>query len=205
MRPRRLFLVRHGETEGESAIRYFGSTDIALADLGRRQVAALLPLIAAERFVAVVHSPMQRALVSMQILALGLQHEPSAIVAEDAFREIDFGQIEGMSAPEIEVAMPDWYRAWQAGETDGFPGGDQVDGFHARVREGLERLLARYSDGDILVVAHKGIVKSILMTLLQKTRAEMRTWPLDLASVTVLAEGEGWQLERSNETGICSG
>src|SRR5208282_5591650 len=34
----RLILVRHGETEGESSIRYHGRTDVALSELGRTQM-----------------------------------------------------------------------------------------------------------------------------------------------------------------------
>ena len=34
----RLILVRHGETEGESSIRYHGRTDVALSELGRAQM-----------------------------------------------------------------------------------------------------------------------------------------------------------------------
>jgi broad specificity phosphatase PhoE len=35
-----LVLVRHGETEGNSSIRYYGDTDIELSELGRAQMRA---------------------------------------------------------------------------------------------------------------------------------------------------------------------
>ena len=38
MAVRRLVLVRHGETEGESSVRFHGSGDVALSNLGRRQM-----------------------------------------------------------------------------------------------------------------------------------------------------------------------
>ena len=38
IRGSRLILVRHGETEGESSIRYHGRTDVALSELGRAQM-----------------------------------------------------------------------------------------------------------------------------------------------------------------------
>ncbi|MGA2411387.1 MAG: histidine phosphatase family protein, partial [Candidatus Binataceae bacterium] len=37
----RLVLVRHGETVGNSNIRYYGRTDIGLSDLGRNQMRAV--------------------------------------------------------------------------------------------------------------------------------------------------------------------
>ena len=41
--PRRIWLVRHGETEGQSSIRYHGSNDVPLSDVGRAQIRALAP------------------------------------------------------------------------------------------------------------------------------------------------------------------
>jgi broad specificity phosphatase PhoE len=43
----RLVLVRHGETVGHSSIRYYGRTDVALSDLGRRQMRAAREWLAA--------------------------------------------------------------------------------------------------------------------------------------------------------------
>ena len=36
-----LFLVRHGETTGQSSVRLYGATDVPLSDLGREQVRAV--------------------------------------------------------------------------------------------------------------------------------------------------------------------
>ena len=37
----RLFLVRHGETELQSSMRYWGKTDVALGEMGRHQAETL--------------------------------------------------------------------------------------------------------------------------------------------------------------------
>ena len=37
-RPMRITLVRHGETTGQSSIRFFGQTDVPLSDVGREQM-----------------------------------------------------------------------------------------------------------------------------------------------------------------------
>ena len=46
----RLILVRHGETEGQSSIRYYGATDIPLSELGREQVRRARELVAVQGF-----------------------------------------------------------------------------------------------------------------------------------------------------------
>ena len=39
------YLVRHGETAGESSVRYHGSNDVPLSAVGRQQVRRLVPVL----------------------------------------------------------------------------------------------------------------------------------------------------------------
>lgn len=184
---RLVYLVRHGDTVGESSIRYHGRNDVALSDVGRQQIRRLRPLVRDVRFAAVLHSPKRRAAESAQILIDGLRHAPSCVEAPDDFREIDFGVIEGMTDAEIRAAMPDWHRTWRAGGVDGYPQGETLAGFRARVSAAWRDGIARHPRGDLLVVAHRGIVRVALQCCLDldDTAAGVR-----LASLTVLRTGE---------------
>ena len=99
--PRRLWLVRHGETAGESSIRYHGANDVPLADVGRKQVGALIPLLQGIAFARVEHSPLSRAVESAAILLAGLENDgvyaPEVVRPDDRLREISFGDAEGMT------------------------------------------------------------------------------------------------------------
>jgi len=153
----RILLVRHGETEGESSIRYHGSADVALSDEGRAHMReARRGLPGGDLYDFVVSSPMQRAWESAEILAPGLP-----IQLEADFREIDFGRWEGLTAEEIEARDPVLFADWRDG-SEGFeyPGGERRADFRARVQRGLERLLGGPSRGAI-VVAHKGVLRTI--------------------------------------------
>ncbi len=114
----RMVLVRHGETEGESSIRFHGSNDVPLSDEGRaqlRETARRLP----GRFDLVAASPLSRAWEGSRILAPGM---PVRLL--DEFREIDFGDWEGLTREEIAARSPTDYASWQAGEPGfEFPGG----------------------------------------------------------------------------------
>lgn len=191
MGSRLVYLVRHGDTEGESSIRYHGRNDVALSDVGRAQIRRLRPLVRDVSFAAVLHSPKARAVESAQILIDSLRQDPGLVEAVDGFREIDFGVIEGMTDGEIRAAMPEWHRAWRAREVDGYPEGDTIAGFEQRVRAALRESLDRHPHGDLLVVAHRGIVRVALQSFL----------PLDdagagvrLASLSVLRVGESAEL-----------
>jgi broad specificity phosphatase PhoE len=151
-----IVVVRHGETVGQSSIRYYGATDIALSGLGADQVATAARAIGEQRFDLVVASPLQRAWQSARIVVPG---EP--IQLEPGFREIDFGHWEGLTKEEIEATDPSGYAQWQReGIEFDFPGGETRVGFRARVNAGLDRLLTE-PVRSMLIVAHKGIVRTV--------------------------------------------
>lgn len=162
----RLHLVRHGETEGQSSVRYWGATDVPLSAVGRAQIERLRPLLATAAVSRVVHSPLVRAAEGARILAASLATAPT-MVAERDFREIDFGDCEGLTREEIAERHPQWFACWQRGEVDGFPGGEPFAAFAARVAAAAERVLAGCDRGELLVVAHRGVIRRIAEHLLR--------------------------------------
>ncbi len=190
---RLLYLVRHGETVGESSIRYHGRNDVALSDEGCRQVSHLVPRISELDFAAVVHSPLLRAAASARILVEGLSRPPSTIESDDAFTEVHFGRIEGMTDDEIVERWPDWHRQWKAGLTDGYPGGETFSGFAARIATAFDDALARHPAGDLLIVVHRGVIKWGLIHLLGLSQEQGRAIAPELGSLTILRQGRNWE------------
>lgn len=160
-----LVLVRHGETTGQSSIRYYGRTDVALSDLGRAQMAAVGRALRHIGFARVFTTPLRRAAEGARIICG--DGGPAAIVLEE-FVEVDFGRFEGLTAEEIAVRMPQEYAAWRQDRLeDGYryPGGESRTAFNARVAAGVERMLALWReesgvDGPALLVAHRGVIRA---------------------------------------------
>jgi broad specificity phosphatase PhoE len=153
---RRISLIRHGETDGNSRLRFHGAGDVALSAEGRAQMRAAARSLAGDRWDLVVASPLRRAWVSAAVVAPGRQ-----ILLEPDFREIDFGRWEGLTAEEIADQDPALYRDWQAKVEDfEFPDGERRADFRARVSSGLRRLLESGA-GSTLVVTHKGVIRAI--------------------------------------------
>src|SRR5262245_23614463 len=156
---RRLVLLRHGETNGESSVRFHGSGDVELSPEGRAEM-----LRAAARIVPmpelVVASPLRRSWRSASIVGAG---RPVLLVPE--FREIHFGRWEGLTLQEIEARDPILFADWR-NRVSGFeyPGGEPRADFKARVAHGLGRLLAADAN-DALVVVHKGVIRQIVDSL----------------------------------------
>lgn len=190
---RRIFLVRHGDTVGESRVRFHGKNDVALSDEGRAQIRRLVPLVERERFVAVVCSPLIRARESAAILCLELDPAPPLEV-DESLREIWFGAIEGLSEPEIQERHPEWHAEWKAGRHTGFPGGDALAEFRERVARGIDALLARWPQGDLLVVAHRGIVRHALLHLCGGDVHDRERYAVDLGTLSIVEQAEAWKL-----------
>ena len=118
-RMRRLVLVRHGETEGESSVRFHGCSDVDIDAQGREQMRRAAKQI--RRIPAlVVASPLRRAWRSAEIVARG-----APVRLEPDFREIDFGRWEGLTLEEIRQRDPILFEDWQK-RAPGFeyPGGE---------------------------------------------------------------------------------
>jgi len=193
---RRLWLVRHGETEGQSSIRYHGRNDVPLSHAGRQQIRALLPLLRGVPFCAVVHSPLSRAAESAAILAEGLSLDAALLRVDERLREISFGACEGMTREEIDAAHPTFWRDNEQGLLDAFPGGEPRGRFAARVAAAANELVGEPWRGDLLLVAHRGIVKHTIAALLSLGAAELDALGVELASVSVLREHDGaWRLD----------
>jgi broad specificity phosphatase PhoE len=156
----RIVLLRHGETVGRSSVRFFGATDVMLSGLGADQVRAAVEVLGRMDFDLVVASPLQRSWRSALIVAPGRK-----IRLEARFREIDFGRWEGLTREEIEARDPALYAQWQRqGVEFGFPEGDRREDFRARVIAGLSQLMD-LPVVSMLIVAHKGIVRTIVEAL----------------------------------------
>lgn len=182
---RRIVLLRHGNTVGNSHERYHGRADVALSDEGRAQVREAGRALAYEVFETVAASPMARAWESAKLLCGA---HPVLLVPE--FAEVDFGRWEGLSAAEIEARDPALYRAWQERAADfEYPGGERRSVFRARVLRGLEALERTGAQGA-LVVTHKGVIR-ILVEHLSGEPLEDGAPELG-GSVSLTRVGERW-------------
>ena len=194
-----LILLRHGETAGCSSIRFYGSTDIELSELGieqmRRAGEALKDMI----FGSVYASPLKRSRDSAYIVMNGRKPEP--VVIED-FREIDFGQWEGLSITEIAERDPAGFRAWKENGLlfSRFPGGDAKAEFYRRITMAAKNVF-NHIEYPALGVLHKDVIRGIISALVNIPITELAYHPVELGSIHRLSQfHDGWKLISTNET-----
>jgi broad specificity phosphatase PhoE len=196
--PVRITLVRHGETTGQSSIRYYGATDVPLSPLGEEQMRRTGVALAREDFDAVLSSRLHRARRGAALVA-GRRLIPQPLAA---FDEVNFGAWEGWTLEEIAARDPDNYRRWRAEpETFAYPGGECRQAFHRRVAAGVSALLADPPGRHLLLVVHRGVIAVILAELLALPAAVRRALAIDLGSIHVVARHDGgWRPEVLNRT-----
>ena len=117
--PRRLALIRHGETGWSRQRRHTGRTDIPLDDEGRARAAALRPMLrglAGIDTATVLVSPLRRARETAELAGVGERAE----VCDDLL-EWDYGAYEGRRTVDIREEVPGW-SVWH-GE---IPGGETL-------------------------------------------------------------------------------
>jgi len=180
----KLFLVRHGETALNSAERFCGQNDIELSVDGLGQVERLRDRLATQRIDVIYSSDLKRALVTAKTIASGRQLE---IIACPELREINFGEVEGLTFAEIIQRYPEMAELWTNWNLElRFPGGESVDELDTRVTKFLKRLKAHAPEETILIVAHSAPLRLIICHLLGIELCHWRQFRLGLASLSIL-------------------
>jgi broad specificity phosphatase PhoE len=185
-RLRRILLVRHGETDGDSSVRFHGSNDVGLSAEGLEQMARAARQVGRQPIDLVVASPLRRSWRAAWIVGGG-----APVRLESDFREVHFGRWEGLTKEEIQACDPILYQDWQSG-ADGFayPEGESREELRVRVGRGLERLMAADVHSALLVL-HKGVIRLIVERL---TGESLPVGDPPLGGVVTLTRSgeEGW-------------
>jgi probable phosphoglycerate mutase len=187
---RRIWLVRHGETEWAKSGRHTGRSDIPLTDVGRRQAEALKRRLAGHRFGLVLTSPRSRAAETARLAGF-----PDAIVEPD-LGEWDYGEFEGRTTADIRTEIPDWSiwtGPWRKGET--------VEDVGARADRIIERCLAPNIDGDVLLFAHGHLLRVLAARWIDLPADAGRLFALGTATIGILDRDRGTRvIETWNES-----
>ena len=176
--------MRHGETELQSSVRYWGKTDVALGEVGIHQAEQLRDRLAMERLDAVYSSELKRAADTANIIAA--RHNLKVITCPE-LSEIDFGRLEGLEFNEIHQQFPEIERMWMTRDPAlVYPDGESLTGFEERVFGFKTRLQNHRAEETILVVAHAGVVRTLICQLLELGMQNRWSLRVDLGSLSII-------------------
>ena len=145
-----LHLVRHGRTDANARGLLLGRADPPLAEVGRRQAAALATLIPADA--RVITSPLLRARETAA--AFGMPVE-----VDERWIELDYGELDGTPLRDVPVEL---WRDWRANPMFVPPGGESLTSLGVRVRAACAELVDEIREHDVVVVSHVSPIKAAI-------------------------------------------
>jgi len=161
MSAKRLYIVRHGQTESSMRMIYSGRSDVALTETGREQARTAGEQMAGAGIDAIISSPLSRALDTA--IAIGKATGVDVRVDERLI-EVDYNAFEGLDRPQARERFGDAFQAWREdpfGAT--IPGTEPLGDALIRARAATADALDDYELP--VLVAHQGILRIVLIAL----------------------------------------
>jgi len=156
----RLFLVRHGLTDWNTANRFQGKKDIPLNPEGVRQAGLAAGALEKAGLDAVWSSPLSRAFETASAIgrACCLNVRKHAGLAE-----IDHGGWEGLKAPDVETRWPGMLDVWRSepGKVK-MPEGESLTDVLGRSLNAVSDISEAYGRSAVAVVTHDAVLKVLL-------------------------------------------
>ena len=154
----KIFLIRHGQTEGNANKQYCGLLDMELNQNGCLQAEQLAGRMEKDIIHRIYASDRKRAIQSAWIIFKGRR-----INKISELREINFGIFEGKSDQEIRESNADIYEKWLSDPYNtAVPGSERLMDFQRRVARALKKIVLANSNKTAAVVCHGGTISIIL-------------------------------------------
>ena len=150
---KRLYFIRHGESQFNIERRFAGRTDTPLTDEGRKQAKKAGQNARKLQIDLIVSSPLSRAYETAKIIAVEIGYPEVSIEINPLLIERDYGSLSGkIWAPDIDL--------------DGIADIETAEGL---IKRGLEALasLRQIEVDNVLVVSHGSIGSAIRHHILQ--------------------------------------
>lgn len=185
-----IYLIRHTEPLIEAGTCY-GQLDCMVNDDYAEQLAKISAYFNNKAISAIYTSPLQRCALLAEDLAE--QHHVSDLIYKDALKEIHFGDWEGVKWDDIgRSKIEQWNENRLHFE---FPNGESPWSFRQRVLKEYAALqsVPIMEDKAIIVVAHAGVIRTILSQVLNLSFSDSLNLPVDKASISLITSKIGVQ------------
>lgn len=194
-----LLLLRHGETDWNLQGRCQGVTDLDLNSTGVRQAKEAAAFLSKEEIHAVYSSNLKRAIQTAN--AISEYHGLEVTVCSE-FRELDHGNLEGLTFREVRSNYPEFIREWREQPAHlPIPGGESIADVEKRAREGIERIEINHPHESVVVVSHQFPIVALLCRITGTSLNDYRTFHVDPCGLTRISYGpqQGWKLIQIND------
>ncbi len=171
----RLFLVRHGQSDGNAAGRFGGHTATPLSELGKKQAEITAEALAKERINIIYSSDLLRAVQTAEPLARLLD---LPIITSADFRERKVGVLEGKTFDESKAEHPnDYYALVNRNIHHVITDGESYRELLKRATNALHEVLRAHYGANIVIFSHTGAICFLTLYLLGAINRRTKTTP----------------------------
>lgn len=195
----RLYLVRHGQTEWNVQKRMQGWEDSSLTEKGVNNAIALRKKLEGVEFAATYTSTSERTIETAKLI---IEKRNLAINTNENLREINLGEWEGKTLDEIKDFYPEQFKYfWENPALYEPVGGETFEQLINRAIKVLNYIISKHNNGNILVITHSVILKSLLMHVKGKSVRDLWAPPFihDTSLSIVEIENEVYSLKSEGD------
>lgn len=157
-----LYIMRHGETDWNKAMRMQGQVNIQLNDYGRELAVKTKEGLKDIKFDYVYSSPLDRAIETAKIVT---GYEEDRIIKDERLREISFGIYEGKYPDERPPEFMDFFKA-----PDKYIAPDRAESYEQLcsrtedfIRKVIFPLAEKEPEAKVLISGHGAMNKSLIL------------------------------------------
>ena len=187
----RVLLMRHADVENPNRVIYGHLPGFPLSALGRAQAAAVGQSLRDRGITRIVHSPLDRARETAEIVNAQLP-APVPLIPEPDLREAEFGRyLQGVPYWQIPIRRPRWFaHKLRRGSLEG---DESIEALGRRILGVVDRLAKEHPGEVSLCVSHADPLQAawILLDGRPQTEKEMYHKPVGRAAILELDLDEG--------------
>jgi len=180
-----LILIRHGETQWNNQRRIQGgSSDIELNETGRNQAEKLGLSLKEREINAIYSSPLKRARDTAQAVA---SHHNLEMHIEPGLRELEVGELEGVTAESLGTDFSNFLIHWQNGNgAEKLPGGgESLIDLQNRAWSVVKQIVDN-NQGAAAVVTHYFVILAVISAALELPLPSIRRFRVQVSSISIL-------------------
>jgi alpha-ribazole phosphatase len=187
---RKIYLVRHGQTDANIQKKYCGQTDVNLNHKGLRDAASIAKVLKNITLGSIVSSDLKRTLKTAELINEYHQLEIELI---PEFREINFGKFENLTFEEIGLQYPEEKEKMIKEKIHyKFLEGESLKALHKRVVKAFNKLLKEKENKDLLIVSHGGVIRMILTEILSGDINNYWSIEVDNTRISTIVDNDGF-------------
>ncbi|HOP86284.1 MAG TPA: histidine phosphatase family protein [Syntrophorhabdaceae bacterium] len=195
---KRIYILRHGETQWNKEDVFRGRSDIPLNETGLKQAEMASFYFKNKEIDFIFSSPLLRAVQTAK--AVSKTTEKDVEIVEE-FIDINFGIWEGLTVKEVERNYPHDFAIWVKNPQKlNLRGGETLETVRKRIASGFEKVLSEKGE-NLLIVTHRAICKIMVLFLLDMGNEFFWAMKFDPASITLIEKiNDRFTLTFSNDT-----